>query len=332
MKHQFINRGNARGARDDSLRHGTSMRAFTLVELLVVIGIIALLISVLLPALARARRTAVTAQCLSNLHQMGIGLAMYEHDNRGLSPPEASAGGCWMISIGKYLARFVNPYDPGPAYLANFPMPPVSFGQQAGTLQYLPAVWFCPAAPRSSAIPAGGVSGADAAGGSWGGTTIPWGPGTYSTIYYLAGSYGINGWIYNLPNSDLTSNIPVPVSFSGITYYTPDYVDYFVNAQYTAQAANTPAFYDSTWVDAWPCNFIIGGSAVIDAPPATSRQVLAGTQYGGAGITRLCMARHGRAINVVFLDGHASTVQLADLWTLQWSPLSVRSPCPGRIP
>lgn len=68
------------------MRGRTSGRGFTLVELLVVIGIISLLISILLPSLARARESAVSVACLSNLRQMGIAINMYTNENQGKLP------------------------------------------------------------------------------------------------------------------------------------------------------------------------------------------------------------------------------------------------------
>ncbi len=61
-------------------------RAFTLIELLVVITIIALLVSILLPSLARAREQAKQAVCASNQHQMGIAFYYYIDGNRDTFP------------------------------------------------------------------------------------------------------------------------------------------------------------------------------------------------------------------------------------------------------
>src|SRR5437899_6379760 len=64
----------------DNMRGGTSEPGFTLVELLVAIGIVAILAALLLPGLAGAKASAKSVACKSNLHQIGIGLVSYTHD------------------------------------------------------------------------------------------------------------------------------------------------------------------------------------------------------------------------------------------------------------
>ena len=66
-------------------------KAFTLVELLVVIGIIALLIAILMPVLGRAREQANWVKCLSNMRQVGQAFMMYTNNNKGFFP-RAGAG------------------------------------------------------------------------------------------------------------------------------------------------------------------------------------------------------------------------------------------------
>jgi prepilin-type N-terminal cleavage/methylation domain-containing protein/prepilin-type processing-associated H-X9-DG protein len=101
------------------LRRSKGADGFTLVEVLVVIGIIAVLIAVLLPALMKARRQASAVACASNLRQLGLAFRMYAEANRGYLPPVGYHPSYlieWQDLTNVYLVR-TNGRVPGRDYM-----------------------------------------------------------------------------------------------------------------------------------------------------------------------------------------------------------------------
>lgn len=129
---------------------GNKRRGFTLVELLVVIGIIALLIGILLPALNKARSAARETACSNNIRQLGMGIMMYVNDSKGFLPYEgADDGDAATASIGYWSneALWLNAVPPR---IGMIPYNQMQLDDLAGT-KPLPksgdsSVFICPAA------------------------------------------------------------------------------------------------------------------------------------------------------------------------------------------
>lgn len=134
-------------------------RAFTLIELLVVIGVIALLVALVSPALSAARRRGVAVKCAANLHVLGQGLTMYTQENGDVLVPGRlpNVDACnWYSDIKggrKYRPTFlammgsnvgIAPFDdPQPCRGVND-----RFGEPADQQNYGNPVFVCPAVPE----------------------------------------------------------------------------------------------------------------------------------------------------------------------------------------
>ncbi len=152
---------------------------FTLVELLVVIGIIALLVSILLPALNKARRTARTASCLSNERQLVMGELQYIQDNKGHYSPYYDFGG---TPPGQFQIEWMS---------------------QIAKPQQLNKVRMCPEAFETPNPQLAG------SGNQAGGAFYGWGPGGRAMQYFdehgvkqqMTGSYTFNGYLLRIDSS-----------------------------------------------------------------------------------------------------------------------------------
>jgi prepilin-type processing-associated H-X9-DG protein/prepilin-type N-terminal cleavage/methylation domain-containing protein len=290
---------------------GHKRGAFTLVELLVVIGIIAVLMSILLPALRKARREARRAQCLSNVRQISMGAMLYWHESKGFSPYYNQGGNPWA----------------GTAFQ-------IEWFQQFSRAQEFDQVRLCPEAfdVNEAYLPAAAPTGV-ATGPNMPGTAFNhWGPYGQAMRYFgpttavgqadhMAGSYTANGYALKEHSSGVNGTLLNEAGQNDQTLGRQRLLKYPVR-----DASQTPEICDGIWPTAWikSEDDIINSSAtsriysLFFSAASDPQGPTAGVLQIGNDWRRIVVARHGFAINVAFADGHAETVKLPDLWKLKW--------------
>jgi len=268
---------------------------FTLVELLVVIGIIAVLMSLLLPAVNHARRQAKQTTCLANLRTLGVLFAAYTQGNNGRSfayvwntPPLPTRDNIWI--------EILRPFGG------------------------IDAVRQCPEATQASLAASG-------SGSTW----ESWGPGLPQMGKNDTGSYAFNGWLYELipapagavPGGSQTANIPSQAGTNGIAWR------YHISSLGT-DPATVPLFGDANWIDGFPQE-TVNPSNPPAAPNGSNVNVF--PQGPAEQMGRFCVNRHlEQSTDVVFVDGHAENVPLPGLWSLSWHNAWVPPVVPPTVP
>ena len=165
----MLTRNRLSGFMNPLQKPGTHRRGFTLIELLVVISIIALLMSILMPTIARAKKQAQSVACQSIVKQWGLVYTMYVDDNNGL------------FLAGYHHGNHVAQWHKALKHLYQEKM-----------------INFCPVAKRNRMEKAAGTAGSASWSNIAGGTFYAWGQDGGDS--YSGGSYAENSWATNPPD------------------------------------------------------------------------------------------------------------------------------------